>query len=134
MPSAASPGSPMSGAETNVLMAHMWFGTCVGRSLWLNESFRHPFDARCQPCEGHRNFFLEAWTTFATVEKSLGYRHQRRRRTDRAADIPDLAAVEVNLDGITYYWLGVVPLPTSAGALAGLRGLLPHARFLQCQF
>ncbi|PJE20257.1 MAG: aminopeptidase N, partial [Mycobacterium sp.] len=44
-----------------------------------------------------------AWTTFATVEKSWAYRQDQMPSTHPiAADIPDLHAVEVNFDGITY--------------------------------
>ena len=45
----------------------------------------------------------EAWTTFANVEKSWAYRQDQLPSTHPvAADIPDLQAVEVNFDGITY--------------------------------
>ena len=44
-----------------------------------------------------------AWTTFANVEKSWAYRQDQLPSTHPvAADIPDLHAVEVNFDGITY--------------------------------
>src|SRR5690606_24072684 len=44
-----------------------------------------------------------AWTTFASVEKSWAYRQDQLPSTHPvAADIPDLQAVEVNFDGITY--------------------------------
>ncbi|NED60030.1 aminopeptidase N, partial [Streptomyces sp. SID10244] len=44
-----------------------------------------------------------AWTTFANVEKSWAYRQDQLPSTHPvAADIPDIAAVEVNFDGITY--------------------------------
>ena len=43
------------------------------------------------------------WTTFANVEKSWAYRQDQLPSTHPvAADIPDIAAVEVNFDGITY--------------------------------
>ena len=45
----------------------------------------------------------QAWTTFANVEKCWAYRQDQLPSTHPiAADIPDLQAVEVNFDGITY--------------------------------
>ncbi len=53
------------------------------------------------PGRGHR--VHQAWTTFANVEKSWAYRQDQLPSTHPvAADIPDLHAVEVNFDGITY--------------------------------
>ena len=86
-------------------MAHMWFGDLVTMrwwdDLWLNESFAtwaSHCSARPRP-PGTRN----AWTTFANVEKSWAYRQDQLPSTHPvAADIPDLQAVEVNFDGITY--------------------------------
>ncbi|MDN5759663.1 MAG: ERAP1-like C-terminal domain-containing protein, partial [Tomitella sp.] len=47
--------------------------------------------------------YASAWTTFANVEKSWAYRQDQLPSTHPvAADIPDIAAVEVNFDGITY--------------------------------
>ena len=47
--------------------------------------------------------YRNAWTTFANVEKSWAYRQDQLPSTHPiAADIPDLQAVEVNFDGITY--------------------------------
>ena len=47
--------------------------------------------------------YREAWTTFANMEKSWAYRQDQLPSTHPvAADIPDLQAVEVNFDGITY--------------------------------
>jgi aminopeptidase N len=44
-----------------------------------------------------------AWTTFANVEKAWAYRQDQLPSTHPiAADIPDMHAVEVNFDGITY--------------------------------
>ena len=44
-----------------------------------------------------------AWTTFANVEKAWAYRQDQLPSTHPiAADIPDIEAVEVNFDGITY--------------------------------
>src|SRR6266516_27355 len=44
-----------------------------------------------------------AWTTFAQLHKAWAYRQDQLPSTHPiAADIPDIAAVEVNFDGITY--------------------------------
>jgi aminopeptidase N len=85
-------------------MAHMWFGDLVTMTwwddLWLNESFATFASVLCQ---SEATEFTEAWTTFATAEKSWAYRQDQLPSTHPiAADIPDLAAVEVNFDGITY--------------------------------
>jgi len=85
-------------------MAHMWFGDLVTMAwwddLWLNESFATFASVLCQ---GEVTEYTEAWTTFANVEKSWAYRQDQLPSTHPvAADIPDLAAVEVNFDGITY--------------------------------
>ncbi|OBK52957.1 aminopeptidase N, partial [Mycobacterium kubicae] len=85
-------------------MAHMWFGDLVTMTwwddLWLNESFATFASVLCQ---AEATEFTEAWTTFATVEKSWAYRQDQLPSTHPiAADIPDLHAVEVNFDGITY--------------------------------
>jgi aminopeptidase N len=85
-------------------MAHMWFGDLVTMTwwddLWLNESFATFASVLCQ---SEATEFTEAWTTFATAEKSWAYRQDQLPSTHPiAAEIPDLAAVEVNFDGITY--------------------------------
>lgn len=85
-------------------MAHMWFGDLVTMTwwddLWLNESFATFASVLCL---SEATEFTEAWTTFANVEKSWAYRQDQLPSTHPiAADIPDLAAVEVNFDGITY--------------------------------
>jgi aminopeptidase N len=85
-------------------MAHMWFGDLVTMTwwddLWLNESFATFASVLCQ---SEATEFTQAWTTFATVEKSWAYRQDQLPSTHPiAAEIPDLAAVEVNFDGITY--------------------------------
>ncbi|MGV0745628.1 aminopeptidase N [Mycolicibacterium sp. XJ870] len=85
-------------------MAHMWFGDLVTMTwwddLWLNESFATFASVLCQ---AEATEYKEAWTTFANVEKSWAYRQDQLPSTHPvAADIPDLAAVEVNFDGITY--------------------------------
>ncbi|MGQ4596479.1 aminopeptidase N [Nocardia sp. R6R-6] len=85
-------------------MAHMWFGDLVTMKwwddLWLNESFATFASVLCQ---SEATEYANAWTTFANVEKSWAYRQDQLPSTHPiAADIPDLAAVEVNFDGITY--------------------------------
>jgi aminopeptidase N len=85
-------------------MAHMWFGDLVTMrwwdDLWLNESFATWASVLCQ---AEATEYTEAWTTFANVEKSWAYRQDQLPSTHPvAADIPDLQAVEVNFDGITY--------------------------------
>ena len=68
--------------------------------LWLNESFATFASVLCQ---SEATEYTEAWTTFANAEKSWAYRQDQLPSTHPvAADIPDLAAVEVNFDGITY--------------------------------
>ncbi len=68
--------------------------------LWLNESFATFASVLCQASATE---YTNAWTTFANVEKSWAYRQDQLPSTHPiAADIPDLAAVEVNFDGITY--------------------------------
>jgi aminopeptidase N len=85
-------------------MAHMWFGDLVTMTwwddLWLNESFATFASVLCQ---AEATEYTQAWTTFANVEKSWAYRQDQLPSTHPiAADIPDLHAVEVNFDGITY--------------------------------
>ncbi|MCZ4559740.1 aminopeptidase N [Rhodococcus sp. IEGM 1401] len=85
-------------------MAHMWFGDLVTMTwwddLWLNESFATFASVLCQ---SEATEYTNAWTTFANVEKAWAYRQDQLPSTHPiAADIPDLAAVEVNFDGITY--------------------------------
>ena len=85
-------------------MAHMWFGDLVTMrwwdDLWLNESFATFASVLCL---AEATEFTQAWTTFANTEKSWAYRQDQLPSTHPvAADIPDLAAVEVNFDGITY--------------------------------
>ncbi|RSN09522.1 aminopeptidase N [Nonomuraea sp. WAC 01424] len=86
-------------------MAHMWFGDLVTMrwwdDLWLNESFATYVSVLAQ-AEATR-WGNGAWTTFANVEKSWAYRQDQLPSTHPiAADIPDMQAVEVNFDGITY--------------------------------
>ncbi|MGO2861279.1 MAG: aminopeptidase N [Brevibacterium sp.] len=85
-------------------LAHMWFGDLVTmrwwNDLWLNESFAE-FMSTLATAEATK--YTEAWTTFATVEKSWAYRQDQLPSTHPiVASIEDLADVEVNFDGITY--------------------------------
>jgi aminopeptidase N len=85
-------------------MAHMWFGDLVTmrwwNDLWLNESFATFASVLAQ---AGATEYKHAWTSFANIEKSWAYRQDQLPSTHPvAADIPDLQAVEVNFDGITY--------------------------------
>ena len=85
-------------------LAHMWFGDLVTmrwwNDLWLNESFAE-FMSTLATAEATE--FSDAWTTFATIEKSWAYRQDQLPSTHPiVAPIEDLADVEVNFDGITY--------------------------------
>ena len=85
-------------------MAHMWFGDLVTMrwwdDLWLNESFA-TYAAVLAQSEATR--YTQAWTTFANVEKTWAYRQDQLPSTHPiVAEIGDIAAVEVNFDGITY--------------------------------
>ncbi|WP_353108347.1 aminopeptidase N [Gordonia sp. (in: high G+C Gram-positive bacteria)] len=122
-------------------MAHMWFGDLVTMTwwddLWLNESFA-TFASVLSQVEATE--YTNAWTTFANVEKSWAYRQDQLPSTHPiAADIPDIAAVEVNFDGITYAkgasvlkqlvaYVGLEPF------LAGLRDYFAAHRFGNATF
>jgi aminopeptidase N len=85
-------------------MAHMWFGDLVTMrwwdDLWLNESFATWASVLSQ---AQATEYTSAWTTFATVEKAWAYRQDQLPSTHPiACEIPDVQAVEVNFDGITY--------------------------------
>jgi len=85
-------------------MAHMWFGDLVTMrwwdDLWLNESFATWASVLAQ-AEATR--WPRAWTSFAQLEKAWAYRQDQLPSTHPiAADVPDIAAVGVNFDGITY--------------------------------
>ena len=86
-------------------MAHMWFGNLVTMrwwdDLWLNESFA-TFAGTLALAEATR--WHNAWTTFAQLFKTVAYRQDQLPSTHPiSADIPDVHAVQVNFDGITYY-------------------------------
>ena len=85
-------------------MAHMWFGDLVTMrwwdDLWLNESFATYMSVLAQ-VDATR--YRGGWTTFANTEKTWAYRQDQLPSTHPiAADIPDIEAVKVNFDGITY--------------------------------
>jgi aminopeptidase N len=68
--------------------------------LWLNESFATWASVLA---ESDATRWVNAWTTFCQLQKSWAYQQDQLPSTHPiAADIPDIAAVEVNFDGITY--------------------------------
>ena len=85
-------------------LAHMWFGDLVTmrwwNDLWLNESFAEYMSTLA--CAQNTRY-TNAWTTFVAGEKSWGYAQDQLPTTHPIkAEIPDLEAVLVNFDGITY--------------------------------
>jgi aminopeptidase N len=68
--------------------------------LWLNESFAE-YVSTLATAEATE--WTEAWTTFASLEKSWAYRQDQLPSTHPiVAEINDLEDVQVNFDGITY--------------------------------
>jgi len=85
-------------------MAHMWFGDLVTmrwwNDLWLNESFA---EWASHWCNAQATRFTDAWSTFLSIRKNWGYRQDQLSSTHPVyCEMPDLEAVEVNFDGITY--------------------------------
>ncbi|MET8148248.1 aminopeptidase N [Actinoplanes sp. NPDC049668] len=85
-------------------LAHMWFGDLVTmrwwNDLWLNESFA---EWASHWCNTKATRFTDAWSTFLSVRKAWGYRQDQLSSTHPVyCEMPDLEAVEVNFDGITY--------------------------------
>jgi aminopeptidase N len=85
-------------------LAHMWFGNLVTMrwwdDLWLNESFA---EWASYWCNVNATRFTDAWTSFLSLRKAWGYRQDQLPSTHPVyCDMPDVAAVEVNFDGITY--------------------------------
>ncbi|MEJ3744510.1 aminopeptidase N [Actinomycetes bacterium KLBMP 9797] len=85
-------------------LAHMWFGDLVTmrwwNDLWLNESFA---EWASHWCNTNATRFTDAWTTFLSLRKNWGYRQDQLSSTHPVyCEMPDLEAVEVNFDGITY--------------------------------
>jgi aminopeptidase N len=85
-------------------MAHMWFGDLVTMrwwsDLWLNESFASYMAVLSQ---SKATRWSDAWSTFAHAEKTWALRQDQLPTTHPiVADIPDVEAIHLNFDGITY--------------------------------
>ena len=85
-------------------LAHMWFGDLVTMrwwdDLWLNESFA---EWASHWCNAEATRFTDAWTTFLSLRKNWGYGQDQLSSTHPVyCEMPDVNAVEVNFDGITY--------------------------------
>ena len=113
-------------------MAHMWFGDLVTMrwwdDLWLNESFATymSFHALIEATR-----FTSAWSTFSNGWKTWAYRQDQLPSTHPiVADIPDVDAVKVNFDGITYAKGAAVlrQLVAWVGEAAFLKGVAAYFR------
>src|SRR4051795_6225506 len=105
-------------------LAHMWFGDLVTMrwwdDLWLNESFATFISTLCQ---AEATEYTTAWTTFANTEKAWAYAQDQLPSTHPvAADIPDVAAVKFNFEGIPY--------PKGASVLKQLVAYVGREEFL----
>ncbi len=85
-------------------LAHMWFGDLVTMrwwdDLWLNESFAEWASHYAMVASG---IAPQAWTTFSNLRKTWAYRQDQLPSTHPIATaMPDLEAVKLNFDGITY--------------------------------
>jgi aminopeptidase N len=85
-------------------MAHMWFGDLVTMKwwddLWLNETFAE-YMGYLGVAEATR--FETAWIEFANATKAAARSQDQLPTTHPiVADIPDVEAVSLNLDRITY--------------------------------
>jgi aminopeptidase N len=85
-------------------LAHMWFGDLVTMrwwdDVWLNESFATfvSYLATAEVTE-----WRDAWASFHSDEKGWAYEQDQLPSTHPIeAEIPDIEAVQVNFDGITY--------------------------------
>jgi aminopeptidase N len=91
-------------------MAHMWFGDLVTMrwwdGLWLNETFA-TYMGNLGNVEATR--FKNAWTLFAMGDKAIAKAQDQLPTTHPVvADIPDVEAVLLNFDPITYEKGGAV--------------------------
>ena len=95
----------MQRAETTLHeMAHMWFGDLVTPKwwddMWLNESFAE-YMGYLGVAEATR--FDTAWIEFAAATKTAARAQDQLPTTHPiVADIPDVEALSLNLDAITY--------------------------------
>ncbi len=86
-------------------LAHTWFGNLVTirwwDDLWLKESFA---EWASHWANAQATGFADAWTTFLAARKRWAYSQDQLSSTHPVYDdVQDVAAVEVNFDGITYY-------------------------------